>query len=167
MPTHYWGDDSFDWKSLYLAEIDVRNIVKLARIGIHSKEKYGTLRWDFYFCDGSLHSLTHPGYMFSQYPKWLWRFDVTYEPLKFIAPLIRFFQKKLVMYAFHVVCSKYPNVKAEIIEDAPINMLPPTLALEVARMWSNSCKHCGKMSTTDNYICPHCGNDKNNVDNNC
>lgn len=34
-------------------------------------------------------------------------------------------------------------------------------AIENAKMWSNSCKACGKMSTTDNYKCPHCGEVKN------
>lgn len=158
MPNHYWGDEDFDWDSLYKAESELRYIVKrYGRIGVHSKEKYGTLRWNFFFFNGTLHSFTHPGYVYSQYPKWLWRFDVTHEPLKLITPLINFWQKLVLQYAFTVVCNKYPHILKEIINDAPARILPCDLAITCAKMWSNNCKSCDKMSTTDNYKCPYCG----------
>lgn len=157
MPHHYWGDEDFDWDSLYKAEKEIRKILKLGRIGVHSKEKYGTLRWDLFLCDGTLHSITHPGYVYSQYPKWLWVFDVKYKPLKFIAPIISFFQRQLIKFAFSKVCARYPHIRDEIIMDAPRNLLPPDLSIACAKLWSNSCKNCGKLSTTDNYTCPHCG----------
>jgi hypothetical protein len=161
MPTHYWGDEDFDWDSLYKAETEIRKILKLGRIGVHSKEKYGTLRWDLFLCDGTLHSITHPGYVYSQYPKWLWRFDIRHKPLKWVARFVNIIQIKIVQYAFTKVCNKYPHIRDEIIMDAPREILPPDLALASAKMWSNTCNKCDQWSTTDNYICPHCGEIKN------
>ena len=158
MPSHYWGDKTFDWNSLYEAERELRHImIRYGRIGVHSKEKYGTLRFEIFFCDGTLHSITHPGYVRSRYPKWLWCFDLDYRPLRFLTPLINFWQKLVLQYAFTVVCNKYPHIRDEIINDAPENILPCDLAIACAKMWSRSCSHCKKMSTIDNYKCPHCG----------
>lgn len=158
MPHHYWGDEDFDWDSLYKAERELRHIMKrYGRIGVHSKEKYGTLRFSIYFCDGTLHSITHPGYIRSQYPKWLWRFDVVNRPLNLLTPVINFWQKLVFQYAFTTVTAKYPHIKNEIINDAPRELLPCELAIACAKMWSCSCKICGKMSTSDHYKCPHCG----------
>lgn len=160
MPSHYWGDEDFDWDSLYKAETEIRNILRLGRIGVHSKEKYGRLRWSLFLCDNTLHSLTHPGYVYNQYPQWMWVFDLKYKPLRIISPLIRMIQKQIVQYAFNSVCGKYPHIKDEIIQDAPVELLPPHLAIDAAKMWASNCKKCGKSSTTDNYICPHCGEEK-------
>lgn len=158
MPCHYWGEEDFDWDSLYKAERELcRIMTRYGRIGVHSKEKYGTLRFSIYFCNGTLHSLTHPGYVRSRYPKWLWKFDVTHEPLKLITPVINLWQKLILQYAFTVVCNKYPHIVKEIVSDAPEGLLPANLELIRAKIWSNSCSHCGEMSTTDNYKCPHCG----------
>lgn len=163
MPCHYWGDEDFDWDSLHKAINEAHTIMrKYGRIGVHSKEKFGTARWNLYLCSGTLHSFTHPGYMYSRYPKWLWKFDVMNKPLKHIAPVIRFWQKLVIQYAFTVVCAKYPHILKEIISDAPRELLPCELAIACAKMWSNSCTPCGKMSTVDNYKCPHCGEVKSN-----
>jgi hypothetical protein len=157
MPYHEWGDEDFDWKSLDKAISEVDHIMTAyGRIGVHSKEKYGTARWSLYLCTGSLHSLTHPGYVYSRYPKWLWSFDVRNKPIKHIAPIIRLWQKKVIQYAFTVVCMRYPHIRDEIIMDAPRELLPPDLAIAAAKMWSNTCDHCKEWSTTDHYKCPHC-----------
>ena len=158
MPTHYWGDEDFDWDSLYKAERELNRIMKrYGRIGVHSKEKYGTLRFSIYFCDGTLHSFTHPGYVYSQYPEWLWCFDLDYKPLRFITPIINFWQKLVLQYAFTTVTSKYPHIRKEIISDAPKEILPCDLAIECAKMWVSWCKSCDKKSTSDHYKCPYCG----------
>jgi hypothetical protein len=161
MPRHYWGDEDFDWDSLYKAETEILKIMRYGRIGVHSKEKYGTLRWDIYFCDGTLHSFTHPGYVYSQYPKWLWCFDLDYRPLTFVGPVIRFWQKLIVQYAFTKVCSKYPHIRDEIVMDAPRELLPADLSIASARLWKSTCKNCDEWSTSDNYKCPHCNKVKN------
>jgi hypothetical protein len=158
MPAHFWGDEDFDWNSLYKAEKELRRTMKrYGRIGVHSKEKYGSLRFDLFFCDGTLHSLTHSGYVYSQYPEWLWRFDQDYQPLRLLTPVINFWQKLVLQYAFTVVCAKYPHIRDEIINNAPKELLPCDLAIACAKMWCSSCSHCGELSTSDNYKCPHCG----------
>lgn len=157
MPCHYWGDEDFDWDSLYKAETEIIKILKLGRVGVHSKEKYGTLRWDLFLCDGTLHSITHPGYVYSQYPKWLWVFDLDYRPLHFFKPIINFLQNLVIQYAFTVVCAKYPHIRDEIISNTPVELLPPDLAIACAKMWKSGCISCGILSTSDHYKCPHCG----------
>lgn len=45
MSHHHWGDEDFDWDSLYKAERELNRIMKrYGRIGVHSKEeKYETI----------------------------------------------------------------------------------------------------------------------------
>lgn len=158
MPCHYWGDEDFDWDSLYQAEREASQIMRVVgRIGVHSKEKYGTLRWSLFFCDNTMHSLTHPGYVYSQYPAWLWKWDVRLKPLRFIGWLIRSYQKQAAQFAFSYVCYRYPHIIKEILSDAPDRLLPPHLELIRARMWSRSCKSCDEWNTTDLIYCKKCG----------
>lgn len=63
MPYHEWGDETFDWNSLYAAERLLCKIFRLFRIGAHTKEKYGSIRASIYFWDGGIHSLIWPGYV--------------------------------------------------------------------------------------------------------
>lgn len=156
MPHHYWGDNTFDWASLFKAEIEIRKIVKIARVGVHSKEKYGTLRWSFYLFDGSLHSLTHPGYVYSQYPKWLWKLNCNYSLPDFIVRFVQFFQVEVIKFAFHKVCTKYPHIVAEIIEDAPEQLLPINLGMLNRSMWYTSCKYCSELVRSDIIVCNYC-----------
>jgi hypothetical protein len=158
MPRHHWGDEDFDWEALYSAISEASTIMrKYGRIGVHSKEKYGTARWSLYFCDGTLHSFTHPSYVSSRYPKWLWVFDLNYRPLKFLRPLINFWQKNIVEYAFVKTCNKYPHIVKEIVMDAPDGMLPPHLELIRASLWTRTCKTCKEWNTTDLIYCKNCG----------
>jgi hypothetical protein len=162
MPYHYWGDEDFDWNALYSAEKEIRNIcMKYARVCILSKEKYGTIRWEhFGVCDDTLHSLTHPGYMYSQYPKWLWSLDLKIRPLKFVYPIIRFWQSLVIQYAFTITCLKYPHIQNEILSDCPREVLPVDLAIKASTGWCNSCTHCNKLSSIIEYVCPNCGKEK-------
>lgn len=140
MPVHYWGDEDFDWKSLYSAIDEGTSIMEnFGRVGVHSKEKYGTARWDIYLCEGTLHSLTHPGYVYSQYPKWLWVFDVRCKPLRFIAPIVRFWQKIVIKFAFNYICNKYPHIDREIVIHAPEELLPEKLKILRNSMWRRLC----------------------------
>jgi hypothetical protein len=158
MPHHEWGDNSFDWKSLYEAErIGGKLMERFARIGVNSKEKYGTIRWDLYLFNGTMHSLTHPGYVYSQYPKWLWAFDVYYEPLRFLKPLIIPWQKLVVKLTFLYLSKRYLHIVDEIISDAPRELLTKDLAKRAGRLWVRYCRGCNEKYTCDNEKCPHCG----------
>jgi hypothetical protein len=158
MPTHYWGDEDFDWNSLHRAISEGTHFMeKYGRVGVHSKEKYGTARWSLYLCNGTLHSFTHPGYVYSQYPKWLWCFDLDHNPLKFLQPVINWWQRKVISITFVTLCQKYPHVIDEIIDDLGNGFLPPDLEIRRAKQWNRSCKKCDKWYTTDQNNCPNCG----------
>lgn len=136
MPYHDWSDKTFDWKSLNAAEYEASEIMlKYARIGVNSKEKYGTIRWSIYLFDGHMGDLTHPGYYYSRYPDWLFRFDQKYRPLFWLKLPIVFWQTLVLQYAFSVVCNKYPHIIKEILCDAPEGLLPPHLETIRASMW--------------------------------
>jgi hypothetical protein len=118
---HYWGDKDFDWEALNEAERIVRRITKLFRIGVHTKEKYGTLRCSVYLFDGSPHSITHPGYVYNQYPVWLWRIscNMSYwgsrRPYSWLVSAIRGLQLNVgYRLAFYVAMKKYPHIAEEI-----------------------------------------------------
>lgn len=138
MPFHDWSEKTFDWKSLYAAEREAGEIMlKYGRIGVNSKEKYGTIRWDLSFFDGTIHSLTHPGYYYNQFPRCLYNFTMQYKVLFFLTPFLVFWQKLVAQYAFTVICDKYPHIIKEILCDAPENVLPPDLERIRASMWVN------------------------------
>jgi hypothetical protein len=120
---HEWGDD-FDWEGLGNAgHIIWWLCTKIGRIGIHIKEKYGTLRCSSYFWDGSLFGLCYPGYVYNQFPKWLWNIDCSY-----IKPFVRFlkfptwimwkYQKAIYMLAYYIAMKKYPHIREEICVDS-------------------------------------------------
>ncbi len=158
MPYHDWSEKEFDWKSLYEAETLANKLMlRLGRIGVHSKEKYGSIRWNIYLFDGTLHSFTHPGYVYSQYPKWLWRFDCTYKPLRFLKFIVVPWQKSVIKLTFSFLVKKYPHIIDEIICDAPRELLNKELSIKAGKMWSRSCKNCKNKYTCDNDHCPNCG----------
>lgn len=155
---HEWGDEDFDWDSLNKAlSLGTRMMKTLGRIGVHSKEKFGSCRWSLYLFDGHLHSLTHPGYVYSQYPKWLWTFDIRYTPLKFLVPIIVPCQKLVVKFTFNYLCYKFPHIKEEIVCDAPRELLSKDLKKLAGSLWQTTCQKCSQLFSCDNETCPHCG----------
>lgn len=158
MPYHDWSEETFDWDSLYKAERLANKLMKrLGRIGVHSKEKFGTLRWDIYLFNGTLHSFTHPGYVYSQYPKWLWIFDCNYKPLRFLKFIVVPWQKLVVKLTFSILVKKYPHIVDEIISDAPRELLTKELSKRAGKLWKTSCRICKTSYTCDNDYCPTCG----------
>jgi len=160
MPYHVWGEKDFDWDSLYEAiNIGTRMMKRLGRIGVHSKEKYGTARWSLYFFDGTLHSFTHPGYVYNQYPKWLWKLNCRLKLPKLLRRPIQSYQAFIVKITFSYLCYKFPHIIDEIISDAPRELLTPKLKKRAGAMWRGSCsnKECDEFFTLDNDNCPKCG----------
>lgn len=123
---HEWGDKDFDWDALYKAEKIIRKVCRLFRIGIHSKEKYGTLRASVYPFRGSLHDLAYPGYVYSQFPDWLWKFDclkinpfMNGFPMKYVTWTIQLFQLHVgYRLAYYIAMKKYQHIAEEICVDA-------------------------------------------------
>lgn len=116
---HDWSDNTFDWKGLSEAEDYMYyRMTRLARIGVHAKEKFGTLRLYCYFIS-SIHSFIYPGYMYNQYPyKWMWTLDVYYGD-KFLrytglGYIIGRWQKFIYVDTYRRAVKKWPHLKEEI-----------------------------------------------------
>ena len=74
---HTWGDKDVDWPGITKAACEIGSFLRRwGRVDVRQwKEKWGTVRVYCSFGWHQLHSITHPGYSFSQYPQWLWRLD--------------------------------------------------------------------------------------------
>ena len=117
---HNWSDDSFDWKQLDESIEMVDSFMRFwGRIGVNSKEKFGTARIYVTFWDGTLHGMVYPGYHFSQFPQWLWSFD-----LKYIGPFLRWtrlqklifwYQRKIYSKAYSRAIKAFPKIKIELV----------------------------------------------------
>lgn len=116
-----------------------------------------SIRWGIYLFDGTLHSFTHPGYVYSQYPKWLWIFDCNYKPLRFLKFIVVPWQKLVVKLTFSILVKKYPHIVDEIISDAPRELLTKELSKRAGKLWKTSCRICKTSYTCDNEYCPTCG----------
>ena len=121
---HYWSEEDFDWKGLGEAgHIIWWLCTKIGRVGIHQKEKYGTLRVSSWFWNGSLHELIYPGYVSNQFPQWLWSFDIYYitpliQWLRFPTWIMYQWQKFIYMLSYYIAMRKYPHIREEICVNA-------------------------------------------------
>lgn len=96
MTYHEWGDSWPHWNELYQAEQYIfKYVKKYSFCYLSLKEKYGTLRYEF----------INP-------PRWSWYIFDCWLYFKWIK-LGQFVLNKAVCSA----CKKFPNVKAEILDD--------------------------------------------------
>lgn len=125
-PYHSWGDADFDWKALDEASHYLEDKCrKWGRVGIWTKEKYGTLRvsttcafaleYDF------LHSIVYPGHGYICWPKWFrcyidWPVGKT---LRFLGVLKLFnkYQLWILKYFWLKAAKKWPQVRDEILDE--------------------------------------------------
>jgi len=116
---HTWGEENFDWQGLNdCCDILHTICTRYGRFGGQTKEKYGTLRFYAHMGHLSLHGLIYPGYVYSQFPDWLWSLDIWY-----ISPFLQFFfekpfvwwQLKVYNYAYQKCLKKHPHLKEEIL----------------------------------------------------
>ncbi len=125
-PYHEWGDTDFDWKALddaanYLS-INVR---KWARLGIWTKEKYGTLRVSTtcaYFMEYDfIHHIFYPGHAWYRLPKWFrtyidWPFGKCMKWIG-IVWLLQKYQKAVLRFFWNRAASKWPHISEEILDE--------------------------------------------------
>ncbi len=124
---HLWGDETVDWAGISAAARFIgTNLVRWGRINVRDyKEKYGTVR---VYCDlgwYQFHSITHPSYCYSQYPKWLWSLDCRYgwrliRPLNWIAVP---YHKWLYRRVYRLAVRRWPHLTAEILACADYHEL--------------------------------------------
>lgn len=119
---HRWGDKDFTDEMFNDVENAAREIGefcrKWGRINVRqTKEKYGTARVYCSFGWTQLFSITHPGYVYSRYPQWLWSLDVFYisriiTRLNWVVvPL----HTRLYRYAYKRTIKRYPHIRSEIL----------------------------------------------------
>lgn len=152
----YFGDvgEAADWIGQYCR--------KWGRINVaQTKEKYGTARVYCSFGWYQLHSITHPGYHYSQYPKWLWKFD-----LKFLSKLVRPFNFLIVPYqmfiyrrAYEKAFQKWPLIKREIIGGADYPEFVSSFWESVA-LCDNHCKELKYEGWVKSGSCIACEKEK-------
>lgn len=116
---HTWGEEDFDWKGLDEAINFIHNRFRRWRIQVtQSKEKYGTARIYCHLGVYQIHSITHPGYVYSRYPHWLWvldcrygRYVVKYLVNWWLYPLHKFIYRDTYKKAVKM----YPHLTREIL----------------------------------------------------
>lgn len=84
------------------------------------KEKFGTARVYCSFGFWNIHSITHPQYVYNQYPQWLWKLDCNYGrflviPLSYVAIP---WQKLIYKIAYKRAAIKYSHIIKEILVGA-------------------------------------------------
>src|SRR3990167_9164376 len=114
---HDWSEKDFDWKALNDAGHDLQTFcLRYGRIGMHVKEKWGTLRAYTSFAGYPiLHSLIYPGYVYNQFPNWLWHLDFKLSPVleKLLGPIHKY-QSFIYRKGYEKILKKYPHIRKEI-----------------------------------------------------
>lgn len=122
---HDWSEDDFDWGSLnnacrYLED----RCRQFARMGIHTKEKYGTMRvsatvayWSYW----PVHGLFYPGYCYYQWPHWMIRY-VEYPLARVfekigLMRLVNRYQTAVLKYFWKRAAAKWPHISKEILDE--------------------------------------------------
>lgn len=116
---HDWSDEGVDWKGINdAAEYIGTFLVRWGRVPVRSwKEKYGTVRVYLSLGWHQFHSITHPRYVYGQYPKWLWSLDCRYGS-RILAPLNRLlvvrYHAWLYRLAYKRAVAQWPHLAKEI-----------------------------------------------------
>lgn len=120
---HCWGE----WPDELFADVGEAAqyigayLRKYGRVNVRqTKEKYGTVRVYLSLGWHQMHSITHPGYVFSQYPNWLWKLDCLYlsKAMRLINPLVVKYHIWLYKRAYRNAVKKWPHIRTEILCDA-------------------------------------------------
>lgn len=121
-PYHVWGDD-FDFGAVEDAGHYIStNCQKWARFGVHTKEKYGTLRVStLYWSCWPVHSVVYPKHYFYQWSKkWIgWVEYPLAELFMFlrVTRLVNWYQDQVLKHFWLKAADKWPHVKEEILDE--------------------------------------------------
>jgi hypothetical protein len=119
---HDWNDRDVDWKGLDDAARYIgTNLRKWGRVPVSQyKEKWGTVRVYCTFGWTQIHSITHPGYAFCQYPRWLWVLDCRLgHYITRVANIVAVpVHKQLYGFFYRRAMEKWPHLRKEIIYGA-------------------------------------------------
>lgn len=123
-PCHLWGDEDFDWKALDDALCYLENKCRRwGRVGVRTKEKFGTLRVSTTCAFASehdfIHSLVYPGYHYVHSPNWFrvyvdWPIGKALGRLGVIK-LINKYQLWVLKHFWLKAAKKWPHISGEIM----------------------------------------------------
>jgi hypothetical protein len=124
-PYHEWGSE-FDWKSLGKAcrffSTYLRLVGRIQMIG--TKEKYGTMRLEWFVWNGHynelLHAMIYPGQLFIRWPVWMRRIDkvITAFCAKIgICKLISVYQRFIFNIVTLIAVKRWPHIRYEIMDE--------------------------------------------------
>jgi hypothetical protein len=110
----------FDYNGLFEAGEMLSEELAFYRVPVRDiKEKYGTLRCYTGLGWYSLHSIVYPRYVYSQFPKWLWTFDLFYGSRILYWSGLTYLSTKLHMWtyrrAYAKVVKKFPHLREAIL----------------------------------------------------
>jgi len=116
---HAWGDEDVDWRGINEAARYIgQGLAKWGRISVRQyKEKWGTVR---VYCGlgwFNFHSITHPGYVYNRYPKWLSKIDyaIGVPIMKVLNGLVVPIQKRIYRKIYANAVAKWPHLSKEIL----------------------------------------------------
>ncbi len=125
-PYHIWGDPDFDWAALDAAGYYIKRRCKqFARVGVWTKEKYGTLRVSttcaFFSEYGFINNVFYPGYVRYMFPKWFRQY-IDRPTGKFlrcigILSLTQRYQEAVLKFFWKRAAKKWPQVAEEILDE--------------------------------------------------
>jgi hypothetical protein len=116
---HYWGDPDVPWADIDDAAYYIGKGLRKWRVDVRQwKEKFGTVR---VYCSLGIwgwHQLAYPGYVHSQWPKWLWKLSLsrwTTWPLRPLNFFVIPFHKWLYRRYYAKAVQKWPHIREEIL----------------------------------------------------
>ena len=126
MTSHLWGEEEFDWAALDSACCYLeKNCRRWARLGVWTKEKYGTMRVSTtcaYFSEYDfIHHIFYPGHVSYHWPIWFrkyidWPLGKVIRALRLLR-LINRYQTAVLKFFWKRAASKWPHISKEILDE--------------------------------------------------
>jgi len=120
---HIWGDKSFDWDALDEACIYLtKNCRRWARLGVWTKEKYGTMRVTVWMgMHEPIQTILWPGHCRAYMPRWF-RTYVDFPLGDFLRwsrldKPIYWWQTKVLKFFWKRAAKKWPHITTEILDE--------------------------------------------------
>lgn len=161
---HHWGDGFKYFREVGEAAEFIGNYCrKWGRINVtQTKEKFGTSRIYCSFGWYQFHSITHPGYVYSRYPKWLWCFDIDYlsKIVRLFNPIIVPYQMFIYRKAYHLAFKNWPLIKEEIISGADYPEIVSPYFESVALCSKHACDYRNGSVLLNSEECEMCKKEK-------
>lgn len=119
---HTWGDEDVDWEGINAAaEYIGLTLRKWWRVPVRDyKEKFGSVRVYCRLGWYQFHDITHPGYVYSRYPDWLWYLDCYYgnRICSILNWVVIPIHSLVYGWMYHRAVRRWPHLRREILSCA-------------------------------------------------